>query len=80
MAEGDTDSEEFRLQISRWLASNDYKGSLLVPFDYPLSDDYRLRIVEMTESFRRTRTGILLFGLPGVKVPAQTVDLASFFN
>jgi hypothetical protein len=77
---GDVNSEEFQLGLTRWLASDDYKGSIIVPEDYPLPDDYRERIVEMTESFRRSHTGILLFGLPGVTLPAHTVSLAQFLN
>ncbi len=78
--EGDTDSDEFRLKLAEWLSSDDYKGSLLVPADHPLSEDYRKRIIEMTESFRRSRTGILLFGLPGIELPAHTVNLSQFLN
>jgi len=78
--EDDADSEEFRIQLAKWLASDDYKGALLVPADYELSEDYRLRIIEMTDAFRASRTGILLFGLPGVKLPAPTVSLTQFLN
>ena len=74
------DSEEYWSQLAQWLASTDYKGALLVPADYELAEDYRLRIVEMTEAFRRSRTGIILFGLPGVEVPAQAVNLTQFLN
>jgi hypothetical protein len=45
-----------------------------------LSDDYRLRIIEMTEAYRSSRTGILLFGLPGVETPARAVCLTQFLN
>lgn len=78
--EGDLQSEEFRDGLVQWLASNDYKGSLLIPSAYVLEDEYRLRIIDMTEGYRKTRRGIVLFGLPGVNLPGHAVSLAEFLN
>lgn len=73
-------SEEFWLQLTHWLSSDDYKGSVLVPENYVLDDAYRLRIIEMTEPIRKSKKGILLFGLPGLDLPAPTVSLSQFMN
>lgn len=78
--EAKTDSEEYRSQLAAWLSSADYKGSLLVPADYLLTEEHRQRILEMTEQFRSTRTGILLFGLPGVEIPPHAACLSRFLN
>ena len=73
-------TEEFQEQIAAWFASDDYKGSLLVPENIEITEEYRLHIVEMTENYRQSYTGILLFRLPGVEYPAHAVSLSRFMN
>lgn len=75
----DDDSLAQALQLSSWFRSSDYKGSLLVPEGYQLDTDYRLRIVRMTESFRRKRRCLLLFTLPGVN-DVNSIPLSSFMD
>jgi hypothetical protein len=77
---GDITSEDFREGLVQWLASLDYKGALLIPTDYLLEDEYRLRIIEMTEPYRKAKKGIVLFGLPGVTLPGHAVSLTDFLN
>ena len=78
--EDDSLSESFMAKVSDWLCSKDYKGSIIVPEGYVLSDDYRERIIRATEEFRAAYHGITLFGLPGSDLSKNVVSLSKFFN
>lgn len=56
------------LDIIRWIGSKDYKGSLIVPAGFQLTEDSRLSLLRATETHRKNRLpGVLLFKLPIVK-------------
>lgn len=78
--EGPIDDDVYYQQLGEWLGSEEYKGSLMVPPGYILTKEYRIHLIEITESYRRSRDpGVLLFTLPGVDIP-NIVSLTRFMN
>jgi len=74
------DDDEYLHQVGEWLGSLDYKGSLIVPLGYTLSDEYRSHLLEMTSPYLGVRDpGVLLFTLPDLHI-SGTVNLSRFMN
>ena len=70
------------LDLLAWLESPDYKGSLLVPVGFEVTEENRLLLLRATEPHRAKRPrGIMLFKLPIIKEKIQgIIDIRDFLN
>ena len=65
----------------RWFSSRLYRGSIVVPADFEMTDDYRRAILRCTESYmaREDVHAPVIYALPGCEREGL-VPIRPFFN
>lgn len=80
-SEGKRDFQSFALAVDAWIRSPKYKGSILVPEGYQMTEEERLALVEMTAAYKETHSGVLLFARPEIEdLPEHAIRISDFIH
>lgn len=78
------EDRHMHLDILAWLDSPDYKGSVIIPVGYNLTDEARRIFLRLTDDYRKKHRNdncVMLFKLPVIKEKLpNVVDLTEFLN